>query len=381
MSSQDNENSTWKSVSKSKYKKYYPKEKSKEEDIVYPKTLKGFFEDGYCIYHFMSKCDNETKCNSKHMPSDHMIFRMLRKILLDPFEIPNIKNTRTEIIDYIKENTSVKEYNMNPYLTSCWYAIRNVTCNNVKHKRFIKYDITYNDKIVPIYICFPVAKSCKTRVTCGFHFDVEYEYKDQQFSIKNIISLIDEYQNDTQNENKIFFSNDNNINSLSSPEVVKNEKKETLDDKLRFNLDEKITAEVNVSSQPSEKLTYKNRHFNFDDLENKTNEELKYLVMELVKDNNTLSNRNIELNYQNKVTSISKILSSYTYHNQRKQINDKKFHNNYYQHYDTEISYKSRNNRHNTEYNSGRNSDSDSENNDNINYDYDYDYYYDNYIE
>lgn len=327
-SNNSNQSNNWQTIKRGKKKS---PQKLIETD-QYPKTLKGFFDAGYCVFHFMGRCNNGTDCQSKHM-EDNIIFKQLQKILLDPIKIPQISNNRSNIISFIKQNTAVGEYKMEPFLTSCYYSIRNIPCNNMKEKRFVKYEIKFNQKNIGIYICYPEKKTCKTRVTCGFHFDVEYSFKHNQFHIENIISNEDEQpsikkeKKEEKKEEKLSPAESIlNFPELKSKKQIKKEKEIKVEEKKikkkekpqlpKEEPKEEKENEKKVSFLDMAKSISKNEnnkqeiiveidiHQEIKDIDSKTKDQLKELLKKVIdnnkklsKDNEYLMKRNAELGY------------------------------------------------------------------------------------
>jgi hypothetical protein len=191
-----NYKNNWQStVSRSKKS---PSNGKQKDTVVYPKRLKEFFETNYCIYHFMDKCTGGDKCESTHM-EQNQLFKNLQRIILNPIRIPKLNINQNDMNDYLKKNSPIGKYGMEPYITACWYAIQHKKCNNAKNSRYIMYQANFGNKVIPIYICYPDVSTCKTRVTCGFHFDIEYSFTNNVFNVENVISLIDMPNVDTEN--------------------------------------------------------------------------------------------------------------------------------------------------------------------------------------
>lgn len=159
--------------------------KKPEKDV--PNQLSEIFKQNYCVYFLMGKCNNGSRCINIHMNKD-VLFEKLQKIIMDPTQIPNLSNDRSDISNYIMENTNIKKYGKPPFLTSCWYSLRNMDCNNMKDGRYIIYNFDFDGEEVPLYICYPKAHTCKTRVTCGLHFDIKFKYVDNTFTMESLLS-------------------------------------------------------------------------------------------------------------------------------------------------------------------------------------------------
>lgn len=204
-------NNPWKSYSSKSKRSPQSKRGESNDTIVYPKRLQDFFTNNYCIYHFMGKCTGGNKCESKHMDQNKLFFE-LQRLIRNPTSISNLDINQSNVNKFIKKNSPVGEYDMEPYTTSCWYAIRNQKCNNVQNGRYIVYQAKFKNRSIPIHICYPDAKKCKTRVTCGFHFDIEYSFNNNNFSIENVTS---EIETPNQRVENMFECYMNNINPKS----------------------------------------------------------------------------------------------------------------------------------------------------------------------
>ncbi len=274
------------------------KRKSPKKEI--PNTLKEFFETGHCIYHFKGKCTGGSKCEGKHM-EPNSIFKNLQMILRDPTKIHGLKDSRSDITASIKKDSIVSGYKKEPFLTTCWYSITNTVCDNIKHKRFIKYDFKFKDQIIPIYICYPDISTCRSRVTCGFHFDIQFSYINNTFNVTKLISSIDEYHLEESNKK----------DSIKQESVEKESVKKEVNPTVTVKIIKKevVVNEKNIELLPTEqkqKTIGKDLYIDLEvsGLNQKTKEELKELIQILLDNNNALFKRNAELSYTNNILSI-----------------------------------------------------------------------------
>lgn len=341
-----NNKNTWQSTA-SRSKKS-PSNGKPKETVVYPKRLKEFFETNYCIYHFMDKCTGGDKCESKHM-EQNQLFKNLQRIILNPIRIPKLNINQTDMNDYLKKNSPIGEYGMEPYITACWYAIQNKKCNNAKNGRYIMYQANFGNKVIPIYICYPDVSTCKTRVTCGFHFDIEYSFTNNVFNVENVISLVDmpnvgteyrqQYVDTVKEEPKEFELKDlnefptlsvpinNNVESVWFNNNVKNEIKDVVVD-TNENVDEKVdelpildteinnkvenvwlNKDTNISKViqvdndvlqifPQKISIYSLKDKTVVNINNKTDRELKHLLVSMATKNKALHNEYIKTKQQ-----------------------------------------------------------------------------------
>ena len=343
--SSNNTKSTWTSV-KRKHKKQIVIEKP-----IIQQTLKEFFQTNHCIFHFMGRCNNGPACSNFHMEENY-IFKNLQKILLDPTRITDLKDTRLQITSFIKKNTPVGKYKMEPFLTSCWYAVRNRTCNNFRNERHFKYDFHFKDQIIPIYICYPDISRCKYRVTCGIHFDIQYTYSATSFNVTQLISSLKiEKKNDiivdinltnndfpslslkksskfnTKTNKSDTFLNNAFLKIVKNPPMSlkssskSNTKINKSDTFLKIVNKEPVDQIIkeNVTDTQPQILVNKNTsvmelslELEVSDIEGKNQNELRKLVRTLIANNNELFKRNAELNYTNNILRLPIPKSNYS---------------------------------------------------------------------
>lgn len=158
----------------------------KDKDEI-PNQLSEIFKQNYCVYFMMGKCNNGSRCMNIHM-SENVLFEKLQRIIMDPTQIPKLMDNRSIISKYVLKNTDVKEYGKPPFLTSCWYSLRNMDCNNMKKGRYTIYNFNFDGEEVPLHICYPEKHTCKTRVTCGLHFDIKFKYIDNVFMMEQLLN-------------------------------------------------------------------------------------------------------------------------------------------------------------------------------------------------
>lgn len=151
-------------------------------------TLMKIFQQNHCIYHFMGNCNNGSKCNFIHMEKGQL-FQKLQKMIQDPMTIQYFEGNSSDILKHIMNTTDIKQYNLQPFLTSCFYSMWNMNCSNIKSNRHTNYTFKFKEKDVVLSICYQDPKMCKKRVMCGLHFDVEFEFKN------NSLKIIDLFDN------------------------------------------------------------------------------------------------------------------------------------------------------------------------------------------
>lgn len=164
-------------------------------------TLMNIFRKNYCIFHLTGNCSNKS-CHSVHMERGSL-FQKLQRTIQDPMSMPNLRTEKSDILNHILKNTDVKNYKMPPYITSCWYHLRNKPCNNTLANRCTNYVFNFGGNDIRLNICYPEMKMCKTRATCGLHFNIDFEFQNNHFKIKKLVGTDIEHNDEVEEEDII----------------------------------------------------------------------------------------------------------------------------------------------------------------------------------
>lgn len=300
-------------------------------------NLKSYFNDGYCIFHFLGKCKNINNCTHKHMNEKSDIYLQLRRIIIDPTKIPYIFKYKNQIIQEICKLTNFK---LTTFLTSCTYFLRDIPCNNIKEGRYIKFNLNFNNKDIPIYICYLDPKNCRTRLTCGFHLDLDIKIQHESVIghiIKKLAPLelcnhnYDEPHNELDDEYKYQLNDFPQLNMENKNSNNRDTNIKAMKDKIRkikwaSNETKKETKtedkniEINVEQTSSNfnckhdfiDVFNKQKYMDYDirmdldfsNLNNKSKNELQDIITKLVSDNITLFRRNSEFNHIQKMLDL-----------------------------------------------------------------------------
>jgi hypothetical protein len=290
-----------------------------KDEIIYPSTLKGFFVDNYCYFHFTGYCKDGSKCQRKHMQKNNL-FKQLQKIIADPMKIYGIETIEEDILKFIKEKTPIGENNLEPYLTTCMYDLKGSKCGNYERKRFIEYDIKFNNTKITVYICHPDISKYGRRIPCGIHYDIEYTNDNDFFKVTKIISIANtkspNIKKKQKNNKKSVdltlsefpqLSSTNNIIDKkinNSANIVLKETKK-IDNNEGFNKFNGLKRKfILVNDNKDKPLDVFNSNLSLNDIDNKTTDELKDLVKELLIRNDELMKRNIDLSHTNEILSL-----------------------------------------------------------------------------
>ena len=135
----------------------------------------------HCIFSFIGTCNNH-RCTKSHNEN-----RQLQNIAKNPLNIFDL-DTQSQI----KKSISDSLNNEKPiFFTSCSFCFRNIPCHNVIAGRIVKFDTTFNNKNTSMYACYPEISTCKNKIPCGFHYDIEYNGIGRDFEIIRVISPYD----------------------------------------------------------------------------------------------------------------------------------------------------------------------------------------------
>jgi flagellar biosynthesis GTPase FlhF len=73
----------------------------------------------------------------------------------------------------------------------------------VQYGRETTYIFRFGHQEIPLKICFPRKSDCKTRVTCGVHFDIDYSNENNQFKVLHLFSTLPSEEKEEEKTEKV----------------------------------------------------------------------------------------------------------------------------------------------------------------------------------
>jgi len=172
------------------------KELESDQDLTNVQHSTEFFSrrvrlDNLCVFDLSGSCKNYCKGMKTHPEQSYPYHNLFRKIVKNPWFLPEFKTTLHEMADFISEKAFPEIQEIRPFIKTCIYAIiGQKKCENWREHRLVEMPIIFGDKTVNILIChgqpFDWGKDAEKRVFCGLHFDISYLPLDRSHQILDL---------------------------------------------------------------------------------------------------------------------------------------------------------------------------------------------------
>lgn len=235
----------------------------------------------YCFFHFIATCKYGDRCKLEHPNKSSKLFFQIRNQIVDPHKFAIIEKL-PKICDVVSKEIGQKITKVK--MVHCFFSLHGKICKNIEHHRIIK--IPFNNEMKYLIFCYQTTEiSSETSFKCQLHIDFDIQFNNGHLSLSNFRNCVDLITP----QNKYIAKE---VEEKAEEEPEESIKKIETEKQIENNLSEEdILVNINL-------LLAKYHRDKTIQIDNKTTEELKIIIQELIRKYHEIFTQNLLLNYE-----------------------------------------------------------------------------------